>query len=348
MRRQPVNKKTLLNASVQTLVLIATVAVGVLGVGGGSEAAAAPRMKKIPVILDLDIGDDIDDTWALGMALRSPEIDLKLVVGDQGKPLYRAKLIAKFLEAAGRSKIPVGIGMETAQKGEGGQAEWVKDYDLDRYPGKVHKDGVQAIIDTIMRSREPVTLLAIGPLPNIAAALEREPRIAQRARFVGMHGSVRIGYGGSKTPHAEFNVKQDVRSAQRSLSAPWEMTITPLDTCGLIDLQGERYRKVRDSHDPIAAAIIENYRLWSAKQTGAGQQDPFQSRSSTLFDTVAVYLVFSTELLKMERLPITVNDEGFTVINPTGKPMNVATEWKDLDAFRDLLVERLTNGRTRR
>ena len=64
-----------------------------------SRAADAPA-AKIPVVLDTDIGDDIDDTWALGLLLKSPELDLKLVVGDYGKSEYRAKLLAKFLERA--------------------------------------------------------------------------------------------------------------------------------------------------------------------------------------------------------------------------------------------------------
>ena len=66
------------------------------------------------------------------------------------------------------------------------QGAWVTDYKLSAYPGPVHQDGVGAIIDTIMGSSEQVTLICIGPVPNIAAALERELRIAQRARFVGM------------------------------------------------------------------------------------------------------------------------------------------------------------------
>ena len=71
---------------------------------------------KIPVILDTDIGDDIDDTWALTMMLNSPELDVKLVIGDYGKPVYRGKILAKMLEAAGRTDVPVGLG---AGEGEG-------------------------------------------------------------------------------------------------------------------------------------------------------------------------------------------------------------------------------------
>lgn len=296
--------------------------------------------KPIPVILDTDIGGDIDDTWALGLLLRLPQLDLKLAVGDHGHSVYRAKLLAKFLEVAGRTDVPVGIGVETESKGAGAQAEWVKDYDLKNYPGKVHQDGVQAIIDTIMQSPEPVTLLCIGPLPNIAVALQREPRIAQRAKFVGMYGSVRLGYGGKQQISAEWNVKADPKACQRVFTAPWDMTITPLDTCGLVRLEGERYRRVRDSKDPIAAAITANYRCWA--KGGKRSPEAAEKSSSILFDTVAVYLAMEHELCRMERLNLRVTDDGFTRIDPQGKAVNVATAWKDLDAFLDLLVQRLT------
>ena len=298
----------------------------------------ARSAKRIPVILDTDIGDDIDDTWALALLLKSPEFDIKLVVGDKGKSQYRAGLIAKLLETAGRTDIPVGVGLGPTSGG-GGQSAWVKGYDLKAYPGKVHEDGVKAMIDTIMQSPQRVTLIATGPVPNVAAALKREPRIAERARFVGMHGSVRRGYGGSKNVSAEYNVRADPKACQAVFTAPWDITITPLDTCGLVHLTGEKYRAVRDSKDPMAAAVIANYRVWSADQERAKQAE---SRSSTLFDTVAVYLAFSEKLVKIERLGIRVTDKGYTVIDPQAKVMKVATEWKDMGAFEDLLVKRLT------
>ena len=98
------------------------------------------------------------------------------------------------------------------------------------------------------------------------------------------------------------------------------------------------------SKDPIASTVIENYRLWSGSQKHNGA-DPWETRSSTLFDAVAVYLALNQDFVKMERLPIAVTDDGLTVIRPGAKPMNVATEWKNIDGFRDLLVQRLTNGK---
>lgn len=306
-------------------------------------APAEPR-RRYPVILATDIGDDIDDTWALGLLLKSPELDLKLVLADYGKPQYRARLLAKFLQTVRHGHVPIGMGMDIEPRGEGPQADWIKDYDLKSYPGKIHQDGVQALIDTIMGSREQVTLITIGPMPNIGAALEREPRIAERARLVGMDGSVRRGYDGSSTVSPEWNVKAKPKACQKAFTASWDITITPLDTCGIVTLEGDRYAKVRDSKDLIASTIIENYRIWS--KANKQPADAAEHKSSTLFDTVAVYLAFSQDLCKMERLGILVTDDGYTRIDENAKMMNVATEWKDLDAYKDLLVKRLT-GQTR-
>jgi len=331
----------------ETVLIALAAGVGILAWAHGPAAAgeadgeAKPAAAKpIPVILDTDIGDDIDDTWALAMLLKSPEVDLKLVVGDKAKSIYRAKLIARLLQTAGRTDVAVGVGAGS-KTGGGRQEAWVKDYDLKSYPGKVHEDGVQAIIDTIMGSPRPITLIAIGPLPNLKVALEREPKIAAKARFVGMHGSVRLGYGGGKKISAEYNVRADVKACQAVFTAAWPMTITPLDTCGIVHLRGKKYAAVRDSTDPVAQAVIANYRLWA--------NDPKQAEnaSSTLFDTVAVYLSFADALTKIETLGIRVTDEGMTVIDEKAKPMRVATEWKDLGAFEDLLVKRLTGPTVR-
>ncbi len=300
-------------------------------------ALAEPSGLPTPVILATDIGDDIDDTWALGFLLKCPELNLKLVATEYGKPNYRAKLLAKFLQTTGHGNIPIAVGPDVEPRGAGDLLKWVNDYDLKAYPGKVHADGIGAIVDVIMNSPEPVTVIAIGPMANVAAALKREPRIATRARIVGMDGSVRLGYGGSKIPGAEWNVKADVAAARECFTAPWEMTITPLDTCGIISLDGPRYQRLLQSRDPVAASVIANYRLWSA-----GKADMDSSKgSTTLFDTVAVYLAVARDFCRMERLGIRVTDDGMTVIDPQAKQINVAATWTNMDGFKNLLVDRL-------
>ena len=321
---------------IETLTIFALAVALAAGATWAADGDPPARKARVRVILDTDIGDDIDDTWALAMLLKSPELDLKLVVGDLGKTLYRARLIARILQVAERTDVAVGLGAGS-RDGDGGQAAWVKDYDLKSYPGKVYDDGVGAIIDTIMKSPEPVTLIAIGPTPNLKAALERQPEIARKARFVGMYGSVRKGYDGKATPEPEYNVKTDVAACRKVFTAPWDMTITPLDTCGLVRLKGEKFKAVRDSSDPLAAAVIENYRLWARKDS----KDALDS-SSILFDTVAVYLSFADALCRIETLGIRITDNGSTAIDEGAKKMRVATEWKDMGAFEDLLVRRLT------
>lgn len=301
------------------------------------------EFKKIPVIMETDIGSDIDDMWALVMLLKSPELDPKLIVSGTGDTFTRAKLIAKTLEVAGRTEIEVGVGIPL-ENIKLPQAPWVEDYDLNEYPGKVHLDGIGAIVDMIIKSNEEFTLLCLGPLPNIAAALQREPDIANRVRFVGMFGSIYKGYRGAPGPISTFNIGRYSYSAQQVFTAPWEMTVTPTDTCSLVQLLGEKYLKVRDCEDSLVHALMENYRIW--KQSDELNEfykslDP-DKESSILFDTVAVYLAFTNELLKMKKLGLKVTHDGYTRIDETAKMVNVAIEWKDLGAFEDFLVSRLT------
>jgi inosine-uridine nucleoside N-ribohydrolase len=114
-----------------------------------------------------------------------------------------------------------------------------------------------------------------------------------------------------------------------------------LDTCGIVKLKGAKYKKVLKSKNPLARAIIENYRVW-AKSQGL-EETKVDTGSTTLYDTVAIYLAVSTELVEMERLGIRVTDDGYTVIDNTAKKVNCATKWKDLGAFEDFLIQRLVN-----
>ncbi len=307
---------------------------------------AAPGVlgaERIPVIYDSDTGDDIDDTWALVMLLKSPQLDVKLISTTCHHAEARARLVAKLLTVAGRTDIPIAMG--PGPKGGTRQDAWTEGFSLDEYRGKVHQDGAQAVIDTIRGSKKPITVIAVGPLQTLSAALEKDPGIAGKAHFVGMHGSVYRGYGGRDKPSAEYNVKRDAAAARRVLSAPWKSTtITPLDTCGIVNLSGERFAKLKASDDPLVQALLENYRVWAKKKT----VDELQA-SSTLYDTVAIYLGYPgpKKLLKLQTLSIEVTDDGHTRVDPAGTKMQVATSWTDLDGYRDLLVEVLTSPTTR-
>ncbi|MCY4014925.1 MAG: nucleoside hydrolase [Gammaproteobacteria bacterium] len=294
----------------------------------------------IPVILDTDIGTDIDDTWALAMLLNSPELQLEAVVTSHGDTRYRALLAAKTLAVAGREDVSVAEGTGDGQLAENrrGQAAWLDDYAESDYAGPYRTGGAELMVDTIMASPEPVTVLCIGPASTTAHALRLAPQIATRARFVGMHGAVRSGYRGSPTPVPEYNVFEDVAAFRTVLAAPWPITITPLDTCGIVTLEDDEYTAVRDADTPLARALLANYRAWAA---ALNRPQLAEQRSTTLFDTVAVYLAFADDLLEMETIPLAVRDDGLTYEAADGRPVNAALGWRDLPAFRRNLVQRL-------
>lgn len=290
-----------------------------------------------PVILDTDIGSDIDDTWALGLLLKSPELDLKLVTTVTQDTPYRAKIVARMLEIAGRTDVEIGIGPRQSEAW-GPQGPWVLDYDLASYSGTIHEDGVDALVNAVMNSPDPVTIITIGPLSNIAAALAKEPEIATKARIIGMLGSVRLGYEGSPIPMPEYNVFQDVDACRAMFSAPWDITITPLDTCGTVILSGNHYETMTRSDDAIATAIIENYETWAFARGNTSLLE----KSSVLFDTVAVYLAIAVDFVEMEKLDLAVSKRGMTIIDAAGRPVRCATAWRAKDEYEDWLVQRLT------
>jgi hypothetical protein len=102
-----------------------------LGTSASQSSSPSSRTEKIPVVFDTDIGDDIDDTWALALLLQSPEFDVKLVTTAVNNTRSKAKIVAKFLETVGRTDIPVGIGVQQNNNNHR-QEEWTKDYDLRR------------------------------------------------------------------------------------------------------------------------------------------------------------------------------------------------------------------------
>lgn len=298
-----------------------------------------PALHKVPVVLDTDIGSDIDDTWALALLLNIPELDLELVVTDSGNTRERARIAAKYLDKTGHGDIPVAIG-RSFDDNPLPQSPWAGDYQFSSHPGKVYENGVTALVDAIMNSPEPVVLIVIGPASNIEEALKLEPAIAQKARVVAMSGSIAVGYGDKPQPDAEYNVKTDPEATRAMYSADWDVLLAPLDTCGIIQLTGDPYQRVNLSSKPTLVALMENYRIWSTRVDWT-KVDP-AVESSTLFDTLAVALVVDQSWVDVEEVKLEVTDDGYTRRSPQGSSVRAALRWKDLNAYDQWLVDSLT------
>lgn len=301
----------------------------------------APPQEPIPVIYDTDLGEDIDDAWALAFLAQSPELELKLVTVGFGNARAKAKMAAKILAATGQDHVPVAVGKSTGHWAPK-YVDWAEDFNRNQYPGEISGDGVNKLVKTIMNDQTGrIKIIAVGPMQNISAALKREPEIVDRVdELIAMSGSIHRGYGSDDKADAESNVRCEVGASQRVYRADWKkFSIAPLDTAGTLKLDGQHYKTVLNSSHPAAATVINAYKEYVRNREGS----QWKRRSTTLYDTLAVYMAWSTEYVDVEELPLRVTDKGVTTIDrEEGHPVYSAIKWKDKAAFKDLLVRRLT------
>jgi inosine-uridine nucleoside N-ribohydrolase len=145
------------------------------------------------VIIDTDIGDDIDDAFAVALALRSPELEILGITTTFGDTESRARLLDRLLGEAGRADIPVAAGPPTAPKTTFTQLRYAQG---GRFARASHPDAIHFLLDEIRRNPGEVTLLAIGPLVNVGAAMDKDADTFRKLkRVVMMGGSIYRGYG---------------------------------------------------------------------------------------------------------------------------------------------------------
>ena len=179
------------------------------------------------LIIDTDFGDDIDDAFSLAYLLKRARGDIHLVLSAFGDTEKRAQSIGDFLHRAGCDEIPVGVGIKSSEQDP---AQYLFQPQDVTYP--VIEDGLAEAARLIRESDEVVTLVALGPATNLAALIERYPDCKDKVRIVSMFGSVRGGYFGSPDPINEYNVIMDIPAGKTFLGSGWDISLTPLDTCG--------------------------------------------------------------------------------------------------------------------
>jgi inosine-uridine nucleoside N-ribohydrolase len=127
--------------------------------------------RAAKVIVDMDIGDDIDDAFALGLLLQSPEIDIVGITTAWGDTALRAQLLERMLRETGHRNIPVAQGIHTTGNPQPfTQARYAQRGQL---PARI--DAVDFMLDQIKRQPGEITLLALGPLTNVGAAISATP-----------------------------------------------------------------------------------------------------------------------------------------------------------------------------
>jgi inosine-uridine nucleoside N-ribohydrolase len=262
---------------------------------------------RIPIILDTDIGTDIDDAFALALIIHSPELQLLGVTTVSGDTAARARLAAKFLwEAGGKwRQVPVVAGVPgPAQPIE--QTHWADDF---AGPQILQESAVDFLRGQFHRRPGEITLIAIGELSNVAALLKADPLVAKKIKRIAlMGGSIARGYAPGSNPEPEWNIKSNPAAARAVFTSGIPILMAPLDVTAMLQLDVAARRRIFNQGTPVTNALAALYHLW-------------KNETPTLFDPMAVALVIDPNLCQTQALAIEVGDQGFTRIAP-GRPAN--------------------------
>ncbi len=310
-------------------------------------------MSPRKIIIDTDPGQD--DAVAILLALASPEdievLGITAVAGNVPLPLTtrNARIIC---ELAGRTDVAVYAGCDAPLKRPLVTAEHVH--------GKTGLDGpvlpeptmplaeghaVDFIIETVLAEPEgTVTLCPLGPLTNIAAALEKAPEIAARVQEIVLMGGAYFEVG-NITPAAEFNIYVDPEAADIVFKSGIKITVMPLDVTHKALVTKARNDAFRALGTPVGVAVAEMTDFFERFD-----KEKYGSAGAPLHDPCVTAYVIKPELFTGRHINVEIETEseltmGMTVADwwgVTDRAPN-ATFMGDLDSdgFFALLTERL-------
>lgn len=295
-----------------------------LCVAGSSQAQpplAGPPMK---VILDTDIGDDIDDAYALALLTALPNVKLLGVTTSFGQTRERAELAAKLLKVMGLESVPVFAG----RRGEAAirrQYDWAKGYTSRSLKSE---EALAFLKREIERNPGEITLIAVGPLVNIGDLVTRYPALKPKIkRIVIMGGAVYTGYNPQGPPVAEWNIKCDPVAARAVFTSGVPLAMAGLEVTTMMQLDAERQKKLFAWGTPTTDALAALTNLW-----GGGVP--------TLFDPVAVAWATGHRFCDEEMQHVVVEADGLTRITPGAPNVTVLTH-PQKEAFLDWVIAAL-------
>ena len=303
-----------------------------------------------PILIDTDPG--IDDALALLLAWSSPEIQVDAITTVAGNvPLDSASTNVLRLLALRRptprpivapgAASPLARALTTATRyhGEDGLG------DLPDWPGvepaTASPDAVSVIVDAARRHGRELTLVALGPLTNLALALKEDAAAVRRiGRVVAMGGAVDVP--GNVTPTAEFNMHVDPEAAHRVLAAGLPLELVPLDATrqAVLPRAGMRVALAR-SPGTLAVRI----QAFSERAFRIAHGDG--SQGMALHDPLAVAVAVDPSLAKWEAMRLAIGPDGET-LRASGAPNCRVAKGVESDRFLRLFLDRLCPATSRR
>jgi purine nucleosidase len=300
---------------------------------GGTVQAQPAQPEKI--IIDTDIGDDIDDAFAIALALSSPKMQVLGVSAAFGDTPTRAKLLDRMLNELGRGDIPVAMGAPSNVNLAGFTQ---RRYALEgSFVRATHPNSVDFVLEQARKYPGQVTLVAIGPLPNIGAMIDKDPAAFRMLkRVVIMGGSIRTmtdpyGVAAPIAPHPEWNIKNDIASAQKLFAAGLPLSVMPLDSTANLKLH-EVARTALFARGRTGTNILAGlYYEWSAATRAA---------TPTLYDPMTIASLLEPSLCPLTAMHIRLDDAGNTLEEPGAANAQVCLH-SDAEAFLRFYVKRV-------
>lgn len=208
------------------------------------------------VLLDTDIGSDVDDLLALALIFGTPAIDLVGVTTVYGDTLLRARLAKRVARLAGRD-VPVVAGESQPISGRevwwaGHEGALYEDLESETVEGT---DAVAHLVETVLADPGGVDVVAIGPLTNIAAAIRRDPRFAAAVRHLWIMG------GSFTTDEPEHNLRSDTTAAEIVFGSGIPITVSGLDVTRRVTIGGDALARIAESGS-LGALIDAEVRQW--------------------------------------------------------------------------------------
>jgi inosine-uridine nucleoside N-ribohydrolase len=296
--------------------------------------AQAQTMRE-KIIIDTDIGDDIDDAFAVALALSSPELEVLGFSAAFGDTPARAKMLDRMLGELGHGDIPVAMGTPVdVNRNAFTQRRYA---DGGQFARASHPNSVDFVLGQARKYPGQVTLVAIGPLPNVGAMIDKDPagfRLLKRVVIMG--GSIRTmedpyGVAAPIAPHPEWNIKNDIASAKKLFQSGVPLYVMPLDSTANLKFH-EVARTALFAHGSMMTNILAGlYYEWSAYTRAA---------TPTLYDPMTLASMLDPSLCPTTPMHISVDDSGNTKESPGTPNANVCLH-SDSDAFLHFYVRRV-------
>lgn len=220
------------------------------------------------IILDTDIGTDVDDVMAVALAALSPELKVEGITTVYGDVDLRSRMVVKVLKLLGREDIPVMAGSkdvllrnrEIWWLGHEGEGFLTPEDDNLQYDSR---HAVDFIIDTVMNNPGEITIIAIGPFTNLAIALAREPGIAQAVKkIIIMGGSARLGPNAAELEPSDHNLSRDPESAALLFRSGAPIVMCGYDVTRQVLIREPHIRRLEAGRDELSQAMGRMIRIW--------------------------------------------------------------------------------------